>query len=75
MIDCESIILENGKKQIIVDKITKNDITYIYMVAEDNEKEFCIKKQITDDGKKYIIPLKNSEEFDEALFLFKEKNN
>ena len=74
MINCEVVILEDDVEYAIISKIEHNNETYIYLINENNVKDFCIRKLSKEEGKEFIIPLESDEEFDLALKLFKELN-
>lgn len=75
MINNSIIQLENGKTYVVVDKIEKLDIAYVYLANIENQKDFCVRKEITDNNEVYLTGLDNSQEFDEAMNLFIKKNN
>ena len=46
---------------------------YLYLVNENNPKDFCIRKNKIIDGEEFVAPLDSDEEFDKALKLFVEE--
>jgi len=61
----------DDKEYAIVNEITENDTTYIYLVNTNNEADVMIRKSSKEDKDTYI-PLDNDEEFNLAnLLLFK----
>lgn len=74
MIDNSKIVLEDGIEYIVVDKIEKNEINYIYLADVKTLKELCIRKQINENDENYLVGLDNEKEFQEALTLFTEKH-
>lgn len=71
MEELEYITLENGKDYFIIDEITENDVTYLYLTNENDENDFCIRKMGKDNE---VIRLDNDIEFDKALLYFTKKH-
>ncbi|NLL44911.1 MAG: hypothetical protein GX247_04535 [Mollicutes bacterium] len=69
------IELENGNEYVVIDEITKNNNTYVYLVNEKEATDFCIRKLIDEGTEKVLIGLDNEEEFRQALLYFTNKNN
>lgn len=69
------IKLEDGKEYIVIDEITENNNTYIYLTNVEDPQDFCIRKAINESNEKYLIGLSSNEEFDQALLYFTKKNN
>lgn len=65
----------DGKEYIELDTITIKDNEYVYLVNENDEYDFKIRKIINEDGKSYYEPLKTNEEFDLAMLMFTKKHN
>ena len=74
MIDVNCITLEDGNNYVVISNITHEENRYIYLVDEKNEKNFCIRKIITENNEEFIVPLESDQEFNKALILFKEVN-
>lgn len=73
MID-NSMLVVDGKKYLVVDTITSGDIKYVYFVNEDNDSDFFVRKEITENNQKYLVGLDNDQEYINAMQLFTEKN-
>lgn len=71
MEELEYIILENGRDYFIIDEITENNVTYLYLTNENDEKDFCIRKMGKDNE---VLKLDNDKEFDKALLYFTKKH-
>ncbi len=71
MEDLEYITLENGIDYFIIDEITENNTTYLYLTNENDEKDFCIRKMGQDNE---VLKLDNANEFDKALLYFTKKH-
>ena len=69
------VVLEDSKEYVVIDEITENNNTYIYLTNLQDEKDFCVRKVINEGSEKHLIGLSNNEEFDQALLYFANKNN
>ncbi|NLM63485.1 MAG: hypothetical protein GX190_04145 [Mollicutes bacterium] len=69
------VVLEDGLEYAVIDEITKNGNTYVYLVNVQDEEDFCIRKVVENDTEKFLVGLSSNEEFDEALLYFVNKNN
>lgn len=74
MIDNSRVVLENGIEYDVVEKIESNQQAYIYLVNPKEREDICIRKEIEENGKTYLVGLDNQEEVNLALKLFAEKN-
>lgn len=74
MIDNSRIILENKKEYHIIDKIKLDDKAYVYLSNLDNPEDFCVRKEIIENEKTYLVGLDSKEEAIYALELFNDKN-
>ena len=70
--DIEYITLEDNLNYIVTDKITVDNLVYVYLNQENNYKEFCIRK-IDNKKPNVLVGLDNKEEFAKALMLFAKK--
>lgn len=74
MVD-NSVLKEDGKIYLVIDKIENGNVSYVYLANEEDENDFFIRKEIIEeDETRYLVSLDNEEEFDKALQLFQEKN-
>lgn len=71
MVELETVTLEDGLNYVIISNLNSNNITYVYLAEENNEKNCCIRKINNSIDKNTIIPLDSEEELLEALNLFK----
>lgn len=71
----EMVTLEDGKEYVIIEEITENDVTYVYLTNVEDETDFCIRKVIDEQTGKMLIGLSDNNEFDKALLYFTKKNN
>ena len=67
----EIIDIEN-KKYMVLNEITENGETYLYLTNIKNPKDFIIQK-VDKNDKDYLVNLDNDEEFKKALELFKKR--
>lgn len=74
MIDNSRVVLEDGVKYVVIDKIIENKIAYIYLVNPSDSQNLCARKEIEEDGKTFLVGLDSREEADLALKLFVEKH-
>lgn len=72
--DIKYVTLEDGLDYIIVEDIKEQNYEYLFLVKEDDEKKFLIRKVIVENNKELLSPLDNEEEFEYALSLFNNKN-
>ncbi len=70
----ESIVLENGLEYVIVDEIKYLDNNYLYLLNINNDKDFCIRKSIKENGNEIVKGLKDVSEYETALKLYIDKN-
>lgn len=73
MVDNSAIKIDN-KKYLVVDTIINDNYKFVYLVNEQDEDDFIIRKQIERDEKNYLVPLADVDEFQIGLSLFQEKN-
>lgn len=73
MVDNSVLKLDN-KSYLVVDTIIKDTCKYIYLVNQEDDNDFLIRKQVVRDMKNYLYPLSSLEEFKMTLELFQEKN-
>lgn len=69
------VTLEDDKQYAVIDEITKDDCTYVYLSSISDETDFCIRRVVQEETGKMLVGLKNNEEFEKALVYFAEKNN
>ena len=72
--EIEVITLEDGLDYEVIDEIIENGTKYIYLSNEENEKDFCIRKEIIEEGQEFIVGLDSKTEFDKALLYFTKKH-
>ncbi len=73
--ELDFVTLEDGKQYAIIDEITDNDTTYVYLSNISDEMDFCIRKVKDESKGKMLTGLKDDAEFDRALIYFANKNN
>lgn len=74
MIDNSRIKLENKKEYIVIDKIESDGKIFIYLSNVEDDTDICVRKQIEEEEKNYLVGLENREEADYALELFNKKH-
>lgn len=75
MVDNSCVTLEDGIEYLVIDKIKSNDIYYVYLMNKDDEDDICVRKEILEDDKCYLVGLDTKEEVERALSLYIEKNS
>lgn len=60
------IILDDGKKYVIVNKFVIDDTSYVLFSNIENYKKVCFRKIKVIDGKEYYVGLDNKEEFEKV---------
>lgn len=73
--ELDFVTLEDGNQYAIIDEITENNITYVYLSNISDETDFCIRKVKEEPKGKMLIGLKDDAEFDQALMYYANKNN
>ena len=73
MIDNSKVEIDQ-KQYDIVDTIEYNDSKFIYLSNMADSLDICIRKQITENGKNFLVGLQDDDEFNLALKLFQDKN-
>ena len=74
MIDNSRVILEDNIEYLVIDKIEDKDVSYVYLMNKDDNNDICVRKEIIEDDKCYLVGLDNKEEADKALILYIKKN-
>lgn len=70
MINVNCVTLENNNNYMVIQEKKYNDVTYLYLVNENDSNDFCIRKVIVEDGIKKLAILDNDEEFYLIIKLF-----
>lgn len=73
MVD-NSVLNIDGKNYDVVDTILVENIKYVYLVNQEDNKDFFVRREVTRDESRYLQPLVSEEELKKALELFYEKN-
>lgn len=73
MVDNSELILDD-KKYLVVDTIEANNVKYVYFVDDDDDTDFFVRKEVTENEEKFLIGLDNDQEYDNAMNLFIEKH-
>ena len=73
--ECDVITLEDGIDYVIVDEIVNEGTKYLYLVNKNDEKDFCVRKLIIEDGEEYVSGLDSTEEFNKTISIFANKYN
>ena len=69
----EYVVLDN-KDYIIMEKLLINNIKY-YILASEEQKDVCIRKEITEENEKYLVGLDNEEEFNLVMEKYLNKTS
>ena len=75
MINNSCITLENDKEYCVIDKIKTDDKFFVYLSNVNDPEDFCVRKEIIEDEKTFLVGLDNKEEANYALELFAKKNS
>ncbi|MCM1371228.1 MAG: hypothetical protein NC181_05020 [Clostridium sp.] len=67
------VVLENGIEYLIANEINHGNNCYVYLMNENNSKDFCIRKKILENNHEFLIGLDDENEFEKALNLFLKK--
>ena len=59
----------DGIEYTVLEKVDN----YVYLANVKDEEDVCIRKEIDEDGKKYLVGLDDEQEVYKALELFKQK--
>ena len=73
MVDNSELILDD-KKYLVVDTIEANKVKYVYFVDDDDDNDFFVRKEVTENEEKFLIGLDDDQEYDKAMNLFIEKH-
>ena len=71
-VDC---ITFDGKEYLVLDTISFNNNTYVYLFEDKNRENFLIQKLKKENNKEYVVNLDDKEEFEKALKEFYKKHN
>ena len=63
----------NNKKYMVLNELTDDNETYVYLSNIKNPKDFVVRK-VDKNDKEVLINLDNEEEFVKAMDLFREAN-
>ncbi len=66
-------IEKNNKQYLIMQELTIDKTTYVYLQNKDEEKDIIIQKITIKDDKEYLTNLENEEEYKKALMAIKKK--
>ena len=66
-------IEKNNKQYLIMQELTIDKPTYVYLQNKDEEKDIIIQKITIKDDKEYLTNLENEEEYKKALMAIKKK--
>ncbi|MEG0794486.1 MAG: hypothetical protein RSG95_01685 [Bacilli bacterium] len=72
--EVDFITLEDGIDYIIIDEIMVGNTKYVYLVNENDDLDFVIRKVKIENNEDYLVGLETDEEFDYALKEFTEKH-
>ena len=75
MINNSVIKLEDGHDYVVVEKIAKEEFYYVFLTNIKDMEDFCVRKEIEENEKVYLVGLDSDEEFEEAMKLFADKHN
>lgn len=64
------ILTIDDKDYVVIDRITDNNDTYIYVTNIEDETDFFVRKELNDN----LISLKDENELNKALELFAKKH-
>ena len=67
-----TMILEDGKEYYIIDTIVNNDDKYL-IFANDETKDFAVRKVVNNNNKECITKLDSNEEYELVIALFNKK--
>ena len=73
MADLDILTLENNKDYIVIDTLVNEDNKYLFLVNKEDDNDIVIRKVIKKEDGEYVIKLDNEDEFEEVMYLFKEK--
>lgn len=73
MVDNSELILDD-KKYLVVDTIEANNAKYVYFVDDDDDTDFFVRKEVTENEEEFLIGLDDDQEYDKAMNLFIEKH-
>lgn len=71
----EFITLDNGTEYLILDNEEIDGILYTLFVNINDNSDFCFRKTIIENNKKYFVGLDDRKEFDKVLLNFASKLN
>ena len=72
MKEIDVITLEDGIEYAVIEKLEKDGNTYLYLTNVNDEKDFCIRKLVIQNGEETLIGLDDDNEFDKALSYLNE---
>ena len=73
MADLDILTLENNKDYFIIDTLINDNNKYLFLVNKEDEEDVVVRKVIKKEDSEYVIKLDNDDEFEEIMYLFKEK--
>ncbi len=74
MQEVKKIKLEDGIEYTLVDVIEDNGVTYYYLVNENKNYNFRIRKLVMEEQKEFLSGLETEKEFEKAMTIYKEKH-
>lgn len=75
MVDNSRVVLEDNIEYLVVDKIKDKDFYYVYLVNQRDDADLVVRKEVLENGERFLIGLDSEDELEKALDLFLEKND
>lgn len=73
MKEITTVTLEDNIDYIVISKINIDNNTYLFLANENDPKDLCIRKEITENNIEYLVGLENEDEFNKVMLEYNKK--
>ena len=74
MADLDILTLQNNKDYIVIDTLINEEKKYLFLLNKEDDNDMVVRKVIKKDDGEYVTKLDSEDEFEEIMYLFKEKH-
>lgn len=75
MKEITTVTLEDNIDYIVISKVNIDNNTYLFLANENDPKDLCIRKEITENNIEYLVGLENEDEFNKVMLEYNKKTD
>ena len=75
MKEVKVVTLEDNIDYIVISKVNIDNNTYLFLANENDPKDLCIRKEITENNIEYLVGLENEDEFNKVMLEYNKKTD